>query len=651
MASPLCTVNSLSTVDGVDVAASSTITIALDDVSGVTVWDLQVIYTDELQIAATLTAALSINQIAKTATLVMPSSACSLVFQSQINNGRDSAGRLDASLTTTFAVNVPLASGRRLIAFNETLENSQSFGWIETMDGHLRAMDPVILTVSAADTEATADTLALRDSSADLKARHFVGSQLLSPTGGGTPLVLGAESGQYISAYEGLTEVARIQDLSNVSTLNFQGSSGGNLAANIANTSLYLSAGSGASGKIIQRNGTTSILETAYSGTTTYLDGQGASGTMVRSATGPLTLSGPAASYVSICEGTTTECFRIDDQTAVSVLSGKGATATQIEATTGELRLAAASGSNVVLKEGSTTVLNVFDNAGVATLSGGGTGLVINSGIAGGVTITAASGSSVIIKEGTTSVLNLNDISNVSTIAGQGSSGTMLTSATGNVTINAPSGSQVNITENNTNILAIKDSGSYSEVNFPTGVGVISSQVVSIAGSTYVSVQSPLGRTAAIFDTTNSVIYSGASADTTTATGYVGHLWNGTGGSRKYDHRYSRIQTTDGTVNVVAWTSPTLSNGVMHHVEAVVVANTNGTSGATYRVSGSYRTSGGTTTIIGAVTAAHTGEDVAGWNATLGVSGATVRVLVTGAAATNINWECYVTVYYGASYA
>lgn len=1107
MASPLCTINSLSTVDGVDVAASSTITIALDDVSGVTVWDLQVISTDELQDAATLTAALSINQIAKTATLVMPSSACHLRFQSQVNNGRDSAGRDDASLTTTFSVNVLLDSGRRVLAFDESLENNQEFGWVSTLNSHFRALDDVSPNVEpSGDTTGTTDSAAMAaqlaatnelrledgaiyyiDTRLDLTsgaqlnlgtAEIRLGSNWNSAGGtddrtnsvfrisgttsgsvattlaatepqGSSAILLtsgtGVSVGQWLRVYgQNLTvgintivdsvhcsELVKVASISGSPSITLDGVtyyhadighsvqsyapvesvsiSGGYLNTNgeiaavgieltnsvnvsikdtkfrgftrtavdmsgckfvscqglinrgqcngfvfgstshavdldkmtasgefdryhssgvarhqfwiinhcvdfaVTNVSLRkvcavaaiwgglncgLNGGSavdvdcaqivttavaaerssgmvgilfeGGNGPIndytcfgrgvymrnwsivgahqpslnsqkiiyahdhynatldsisvlnagqnpldaggylggmlvsdftglitnINMKGTYRALETnnvisavmldnftaeAYGGAGTYgtqygmyfdhsatgsslqvghvrlINYQGimqfgtsftvdpdytwhwdtlrldtevfkqivpvrSNSTVVRGTVGHLQ-DPTATTYDAVIEATgpnAKQCvflgavtnnwtlaalgdatalhtgtaakrsdFLVADASGNLVVTTNAANTnstvylcrrpsasgrvyavrlacvppfdaltavTQIVAPivsspTGDLSLSCAAGSSVIIKENSTTVLTMADVANVSTLTGGGSGGTLLTAGTGDLTLSSASGGNVVIKEGSTSVLSIADLSNVSTISGQGSGGTTLTAATGNLTLNAPSGSQVNIAENGTGIISIKEAGGYGEINFTAGVGVISSQVASISGSTYVSVQSPFGRYAAFFDPTNSSIYAGLSTDTTTATGYIGNVWNGTGGSRKFENRYSRIQTTDGSVNVVAWTSPTLTNGVMHHVEAVVIGNTNGASGATYRVSGSYRTSGGTTTLIGAVATSHSGENVAGWNCTLGVSGATVRVLVTGAAATNINWECYVNVYYGASYA
>lgn len=139
MPSPACTVNSTATTNGVDVTASSTPTIALVSASGVTVWELECIGTDENNVAATINASLSINQVAKTATFSAPSSLGSaLIFRSRVNNGVDANGTVQSSYTTTFKVSVLTSGGARVGALNETTENSATFGWVGVVNGAVR---------------------------------------------------------------------------------------------------------------------------------------------------------------------------------------------------------------------------------------------------------------------------------------------------------------------------------------------------------------------------------------------------------------------------------------------------------------------------------------------------------------------------------
>lgn len=129
MPSPTCTVNATATTNGVNVTASTTVTIALADIGGVSQWSISCIGTDELLDAATVTAGLTINQTNKTATFTAPAAGSALIFQSKINNGQDINGRSEPTYTTTFGVYVLHGNGHRVAAVNETTEGSAAFGW------------------------------------------------------------------------------------------------------------------------------------------------------------------------------------------------------------------------------------------------------------------------------------------------------------------------------------------------------------------------------------------------------------------------------------------------------------------------------------------------------------------------------------------
>lgn len=137
--SPLCTVNAASTINGVNVTAASTVTIALVDTAGVKQFHVSCLTTDELLVAATITAGLTIDTVAKTATFTAPAVGSALRFQSVVNNGKDANGVVDPSLTTTFGVYVLTTSGYRVAAFDETTEGSASFGWVTKVNALVRA--------------------------------------------------------------------------------------------------------------------------------------------------------------------------------------------------------------------------------------------------------------------------------------------------------------------------------------------------------------------------------------------------------------------------------------------------------------------------------------------------------------------------------
>ncbi|HEU5316765.1 MAG TPA: hypothetical protein VFX49_11685 [Chloroflexota bacterium] len=107
--------------------------------------------------------------------------------------------------------------------------------------------------------------------------------------------------------------------------------------------------------------------------------------------------------------------------------------------------------------------------------------------------------------------------------------------------------------------------------------------------------------------------------------------------------RHNTVATTDATVTTLY--TETLTDPVTHMVIAQVVADQSaGASSAGYLLAATIkRTGGGVATLVGAVTALATHEDVAAWNATIDVDGAnSYRIRVTGAAGTNITWRCIV---------
>lgn len=98
------------------------------------------------------------------------------------------------------------------------------------------------------------------------------------------------------------------------------------------------------------------------------------------------------------------------------------------------------------------------------------------------------------------------------------------------------------------------------------------------------------------------------------------------------------VSTTDATVSTAAtYDVPDLSTAILR----VTVAAHRDThaQAAGYVLAATFRRSGGTVTQVGATSVLHSAEDDAAWDAALDVSTTTVRVRVTGAAATNIAWQ------------
>ena len=140
MASPFCTINGSPTVNGVNVAAGSTVTVALASTAGVGPWTLSCVSTDDLSSAAAINATLTINPATQTATFTAPTggNGAALIFLSQVNGGMTN-GSVDPTQTTTFGVFVLTSSGQRLCAFNETLEGNLAYGWVTKVNSVVRA--------------------------------------------------------------------------------------------------------------------------------------------------------------------------------------------------------------------------------------------------------------------------------------------------------------------------------------------------------------------------------------------------------------------------------------------------------------------------------------------------------------------------------
>ena len=141
-ASPICQVSIgggpwLSTLDGVDVTPSTTISIRLETSSESYEWYLEVVGTDELSTAPSLLHVDPVTHLVDTTTTVVEYTSPSTVghalnFRSRV---RTDAG---PTLTTNFATYVPTAEGRRVGAFGETLEGNPAFGWASIVNPVIR---------------------------------------------------------------------------------------------------------------------------------------------------------------------------------------------------------------------------------------------------------------------------------------------------------------------------------------------------------------------------------------------------------------------------------------------------------------------------------------------------------------------------------
>lgn len=138
--SPTCTVKdgagvAQATINGVNVTAGNTITIALASTAGVASWTISLYGKDELVSDPVLT----INSVNQTATFTAPALGSALIFKSTVNNNFDINNVQQASFSTTFGIYVLTGAGIRVGASNETTEGNSSVGWISKYNPILRA--------------------------------------------------------------------------------------------------------------------------------------------------------------------------------------------------------------------------------------------------------------------------------------------------------------------------------------------------------------------------------------------------------------------------------------------------------------------------------------------------------------------------------
>lgn len=105
------------------------------------------------------------------------------------------------------------------------------------------------------------------------------------------------------------------------------------------------------------------------------------------------------------------------------------------------------------------------------------------------------------------------------------------------------------------------------------------------------------------------------------------------------------VQTTDATQTVLSGSEITLADSTVYWAEAMVVGrDTSGAERAVYRITGCVyqEANGGAVIESQSTTAVAESTNATTWDAVLTVSGDDVRVSVTGAASTTINWSCTV---------
>jgi len=103
------------------------------------------------------------------------------------------------------------------------------------------------------------------------------------------------------------------------------------------------------------------------------------------------------------------------------------------------------------------------------------------------------------------------------------------------------------------------------------------------------------------------------------------------------------VTTSDATVTTAATFDPV--NSTMLSIECAIVGRKDGTDSAGYTRIATFNDSAGTLTIVGSVSTPHTAETAgaSAWDATIDADSGSVRVRVTGAAATTISWSVFCT--------
>lgn len=130
------------TLNGVNITASNTISIKLDDITGVVDWYLQVTGTDETSVAPSLTGVnIMTNKVATPSTVVTFTAPVgagkAFLFQSTVTGP-------GGPLTTTFCLYIVTVHGFRVGATGEMRETNATFGWAAILNPLIRSGAPVL---------------------------------------------------------------------------------------------------------------------------------------------------------------------------------------------------------------------------------------------------------------------------------------------------------------------------------------------------------------------------------------------------------------------------------------------------------------------------------------------------------------------------
>ncbi len=136
-ASPTCEVKDgagayTATTDGFNTTPAGTTTIRLVSTAGVDSWSISCVGTDDLRLAATINAGLTIDGVLKTCTFTAPLAGSALIFRSVVVDVNGVVA------TTTCGIYTLTAGSRRVGAVGETTEGSAAFGWVKWINDVIR---------------------------------------------------------------------------------------------------------------------------------------------------------------------------------------------------------------------------------------------------------------------------------------------------------------------------------------------------------------------------------------------------------------------------------------------------------------------------------------------------------------------------------
>ena len=83
---------------------------------------------------------ITIDSVNKKATFTAPGAGSALIFQSQVNGGKNPNGTTNPAYTTTFGVYVLTSAGNRVAATNERAEGSAAYGWVTKINALIRSI-------------------------------------------------------------------------------------------------------------------------------------------------------------------------------------------------------------------------------------------------------------------------------------------------------------------------------------------------------------------------------------------------------------------------------------------------------------------------------------------------------------------------------